>query len=71
MEVTGSMKITYSEKLSREKTFANFEVLGLFAKVFSAKFGGVASFGGTKSFLHENLFFYQVTKVKFLLFGKI
>ena len=34
-------------KLSREKTFAKFEVLWLFAKVFFAKFGGVVSFGGT------------------------
>ena len=33
----------YSRKLLREKTFANFEVLWLFAKVFFAKFGGVAS----------------------------
>ena len=37
--------IPYSGKLSREKTFANFEVLWLFTKVFSLKFGGVASFG--------------------------
>ena len=34
--------IPYSGKLSREKTFANFTVLWLFVKVFSAKFGGVA-----------------------------
>ena len=33
--------IPYSEKLSGEKTFTNFAVLWLFAKVFSAKFGGV------------------------------
>ena len=37
----------HSGKLPREKTFANFEVLQLFAKVFTVKFGGVASFGGT------------------------
>ena len=36
---------TYSGKVSRENTFANFEVLWLFAKVFYAKFGDVASFG--------------------------
>ena len=41
------MNILYSGKLSREKTLANFEVLWLFAKVFSVQFGGVASFGGT------------------------
>ena len=33
-------RIPYSGKLLREKTFANFEVLWPFAKVFSAKFGG-------------------------------
>ena len=33
----------YSGKLSREKTFPNFEVLLLFVKTFSTKFGGVAS----------------------------
>ena len=39
--------VPYSEKLLRDKTFVNFEVLWLFTKVFSAKFGGVASFGGS------------------------
>ena len=29
--------IPYSGKLSKEKTFANFKVLGPFAKVFSLK----------------------------------
>ena len=41
--------ILYSGKLSREKTFANFAVLWLFVKVFSVKFGGVASFGTVKA----------------------
>ena len=36
-----------SGKLLREKTFTNFEVLQLFVKIFSAKFGGVVSFGDT------------------------
>ena len=36
-------QILYSGKLSREKTFANFTVFWLFAKVFSTKFGGVVS----------------------------
>ena len=40
------MCIPYSGKLLREKTFANFEVLWLLMKVFSANFGGVASVGG-------------------------
>ena len=42
-------KVLYSGKLSREKTIPNFAVLWLFAKVFSAKFGGVASFGVLKA----------------------
>ena len=41
--------IPYSRKLSREKTFANFTVLWLFAKVFSTKFGGVVSFGAAQA----------------------
>ena len=40
--------IPYSRKLSREKTFANFVVLWLFVKVFSAKFGGMVSFGAAQ-----------------------
>ena len=44
-----SSKVLYSEKLSREKTFINFVVLWLFTKVFSAKFGGMASFGTAKA----------------------
>ena len=31
-----------------EKTFVNFAVLWLFAKLFSAKFGGMASVGAAK-----------------------
>ena len=49
--------IPYSRKLSREKTFANFTVMWLFAKVFSAKFGGAVSFGLAKASNRENLFF--------------
>ena len=41
-------KLPYSGKLSQEKTFANFVVLWMFAKVFSMKFGGVASFGAAQ-----------------------
>ena len=41
--------LPYSGKLSREKTFVNFAVLWLFAKVFSAKFGDVLSFGVAKA----------------------
>ena len=39
--------IPYSGNLL--KTFVNFVVLWLFAKVFSAKFGGVAYFGVAKA----------------------
>ena len=42
-QATNWSYLPYSGKLSREKTFANFTVLWLFAKVFFAKFGGVAS----------------------------
>ena len=42
-------QILYSGKLLREKTFANFMVLWLFAKVFSAKFGGVVSFSTARA----------------------
>ena len=42
-------KVPYSRKLSREKTILNFAVLWLFAKVFSGKFGGIASFGVAKA----------------------
>ena len=48
-----SKSIPYSGKLSREKTFANFTVLWLFAKVFSAKFGGMASFRVAKRAIRE------------------
>ena len=41
--------LPYSGKLPREKTFANFKVLPLFVKVFSAKLGGMASFGSDTS----------------------
>ena len=40
--------IPYSRKLLREKTFTNFTVLWLFAKVLSVKFVGVAYFGAAK-----------------------
>ena len=55
----------YSGKLLSEKTFANFEVLWLFAQVLSTKFGGVASFGGSskQKFSPEKSFFHQFTKV--------
>ena len=63
--------IPYCGKLSREKTFiTNFEVLWLFAKVFCAKFGGVASFGSTSEqsakVFSAKVCFHQLTKVFFL-----
>ena len=49
----------------REKIFTNFAVLWLFTKLFSKKFGSVASFGGiseqsTKVFSHENFPVYSI-----------
>ena len=49
------------EKTLRDKTYANCEILWLFIKVFSMKFGGMASFGGisehfTKVFLCKSYF---------------
>ena len=58
----GTKLVPYSGKHLREKTFANFMVLCLFAKVFSAKFGCVASFG-KESFLHKNRIFHHFAKV--------
>ena len=46
--------IPYSRKLLREKTFANFVVLWLYVKVFSMKFGGVASFVTAKIIFFTN-----------------
>ena len=66
--VSPSSDVPYSGKLSRKKTFMIFTVLWLFAKVFSAKFGGVASFGTAKvnnpqKFSWQNRIFHQFTKV--------
>ena len=63
-----SQIILYSGKLSKEKTFAYFAVLWLFAKVFSVKFGAWHSLARHKraireSFLHENRIFHQSAKV--------
>ena len=56
--------VPYSGKLSREKTFMNFEILclWLFTKVFSAKFGDMAaSVGSTncESFSPRKLYFWK------------
>ena len=48
--------ILYSGKLSREKTCMNFVVLWLFAKVFSAKFGGVAPLVLQKQAIRKSFF---------------
>ena len=49
MQSTSDRLIPYSGKLLREKTFANFAVLWLSAKVFSAKLGDVVFFGTAKA----------------------
>ena len=48
--------ILYSGKLLREKTFANFAVLWLFAKFFSAKFGDVVFFGAAQASNPQKVF---------------
>ena len=61
------MRVLYGGKFLKEKTFMNSEILWLFAKVFSAKFWHMASFGGTSEqstrVSHENLSFHQLSKV--------
>ena len=72
--------ILYSGKPLREKTFANYTVLWLFAKVFSAKFGDMVSFGTAKTsdlpkFSLWKSYFHQFTKVfslkSFPIYGSI
>ena len=72
------MQIPYSGKLLREKTFANFAVLWLFAKFM--KYRGVVPLARQKwaiheSFLCENCIFHQFAKVlsfkSFPLCGKL
>ena len=68
LPLKSGLRLPYSRKLSREKTFADFAVLWLFAKVFSAKFGGMASvvqhrWAICESLLYENHIFHQFTKV--------
>ena len=60
-ELIEEIQVPYSGKLSREKTFANFTVLWLYAKVFSAKFGAWHLLAWEKRairkcFLRENFF---------------
>ena len=56
--------IPYSRKLSVEKIFLNLEILWLFAKVFSAKFGMWHPFSGiSKQSVKLFLYFYQFAKV--------
>ena len=64
---TCSDVVLYGGKVSRKKTFANLMVLWLFVKVFSAKFGGVASLVQQKraiceSFLGKIVFFTNSRK---------
>ena len=55
--------IPYGRKLLREKTFANFAVLWPFMKVFSVKFGNMASFGAAQA---SNLRKFSPQKLYFL-----
>ena len=61
-------RILYSGKLSREKTFANFEILGLSVKVFSAKIDGhthtlVVAPNDPPKFSQRISYFHQFAKV--------
>ena len=46
----------------KEKTFTNFADLWLFTKVFSVKFGGVASFGMSQASYREIVFISNLRK---------
>ena len=74
------LKLPYSRKLSREKTFALFTVLWLYAKVFSTKFWAWHPLARQKrviceSFLRENSIFHHFMKVfsleSFPLYGSL
>ena len=80
MDKVSAGMLPYSRKLSREKTFANFTVLWLYTKVFTAKFGAWHRLAQQKrpiheSFLHEKRIFHQFTKVfsleSFPLYGNL
>ena len=47
-------ELPYSGKLSREKTFTNFTVLWLYAKVFSVKFGAWRPLAWQKRAIRES-----------------
>ena len=54
-------QIPYRGKLSREKTFTNFTVLWLFAKVYSVKFGvsfGAAQVSNLQKFFYAKIVFF-------------
>ena len=61
-----ALVIPYSGKLSREKTFANFAVLWPFTKVFSAKSGGVASFGAAQASNPRKFSYFSPIRESFL-----
>ena len=66
-ELIEEIQVPYSGKLLREKTFANFTVLWLYVKVFSAKFGAWRPSAWQKraiceSFLRENHIFTNSRK---------
>ena len=55
MTRTAAQRIPYNGKLSREKSFVNFTVLCVFAKVFSTKFWGWGPLAWQKWAIHKNL----------------
>ena len=52
------IKVPYSKKLLREKTFVNFAVLWLYAKVFSVKLGAWRPQAWQKQAISENRIFH-------------
>ena len=60
MQSTSDRLVPYSRKLLREKTFANFAVLWLSAKVFSAKFGGCGVLWHSKSEQFAKVFYAKI-----------
>ena len=78
----GWSAIPYSGKLLREKNFVNFTALWLFTKVFSAKFGGLVSFGAAKvsnprkfslyfSLIHKSFHFQKFLTIRYIFEHKM
>ena len=60
------MYVPYSGKLSKEKTFANFAVLWLYAKVFFVKFGSWHPFVRQKRAIRESFLPRKFPAVRYM-----